>query len=95
MNATNQDEQKTKLPKADFSHRQEQTHSETLPCAVEIMFVRAKSILSLISDLHIEAHINQIDGEQIHWAIDTVKRELDDIGAVINAYSQESVKEGV
>jgi hypothetical protein len=78
------------LKKVDFSYREEFKIDEaSLPQAVELMFKRAKALLRIIADIHIETHINQIDGEQIAWVIETITRELDDISAVIDAYSRE------
>jgi len=74
----------------DFSHRVKDYFSVTstsdLIEEVDTMVLRSKGILSIIADLHIESHINQINPQQIHWAINSVMRELDDIYAVIESH---------
>ncbi len=74
----------------DFSHRVEDYYDVNcvgqLYDAIDVMVLRSKAILSIIGDLHIETHINQINPQNIHWGLDSVKRELDDILAVVEAH---------
>ena len=83
-------EQPTPKTTADFSHRVKDYYSVTstsdLIEEVDTMVLRSKGILSIIADLHIESHINQINPQQIHWALNSVMRELDDIYAVIESH---------
>ena len=59
-------------------------HASFVSDATAPMMLRAKNIIKLISDIHQEAHINQIDPEQIYWVINSVVRELEDIEAIID-----------
>ena len=74
----------------DFSHRVKDYFN--VACTgdlleeVDTMVLRSKGILSVIADLHIEAHINQINPQQVYWAINSVMRELDDVLEVIEAH---------
>ena len=76
----------------DFSHRVKDYYSVTstgdLFEEVDLMVLRAKGILSIIADLHIESHVNQINPQQVYWALNSVKRELDDILAVIESHHE-------
>ena len=69
-----------------FAHRETRSN-ESLYETVDSMIIRAQSVLSLIADLHIESHIMQINPDQICFSIDMVKRELDDIRVVVDAYT--------
>lgn len=89
-NSNAQAEQPTPKTTPDFSHRVKDYFSVTstsdLIEEVDTMVLRSKSILSIIADLHIESHINQINPQQIHWALNSVMRELNDIYAVIESH---------
>lgn len=73
-----------------FSHRLDPEYDVNctghLLEAADLMILRSKSILSIIASLHTETHTNEINPQHIHWAINSVIRELDDIYAVIEAY---------
>jgi hypothetical protein len=53
---------------------------------VNVMVLNSKSILEVIWVLHIEMGINQINSQQIHCALNSVIRELDNINAVIESH---------
>ena len=59
----------------DFSHRVKDYFNVActgdLLDEVDTMVLRSKGILSVIADLHIEAHINQINPQQVYWAINS------------------------
>ena len=80
----------------DFSHRLIQNFDITdaghLLEQVDLITIRSKSLLDLISTVHHEAHINQINPVQIYAAIACVKNELDDVYAVVEAFHDESLK---
>ncbi len=89
-NSQAQTEQPPPKTTPDFSHRVKDYYSVTstsdLIEEVDTMVLRSKGILSIIADLHIESHINQINSQQIHWALNSVMRELDDIYAAIESH---------
>jgi hypothetical protein len=80
----------------DFSHRLIQNFDITdaghLLDQIDVITIRSKSLLDLISSLHHEAHINQINPLHIFAAISCVKNELDDVYAVVEAFHDESLK---
>ena len=80
----------------DFSHRLIQnfdiTDAAHLLDQIDVMTSRSKSLLDLISNLHLETHVNQINPLQIYAAICCIKNELDDVYAVVEAFHDESLK---
>ena len=53
---------------------------------VETMLMRSKGMLNLLSDLHLETHLNQINSDNVSWALTSVIRELDDVFALVSTY---------
>jgi hypothetical protein len=80
----------------NFSHRLPEgfdiTNTAHLLDQIEVMTIRSKSLLDLISSLHLEAHVTQINPLQIYAAISCVKNELDDVFAVVEAFHDERLK---
>jgi hypothetical protein len=74
----------------DFTHRLACDYEPDCPDAlahdVETMLMRSKGMLNVLSDLHLETHISQINNENISWALMSVIRELDDVFALVSAY---------
>jgi hypothetical protein len=93
MNASTKAAQDTEQKPAfnpDFSHRLDAEYSaictNQLCETVDLMVTRSKGVLSIISSLHQEAHINQINPNHIHWALQSVMLELDDIRALVEIH---------
>ncbi len=88
--AQNSEQQKSFKP--DFSHRlvpdYDAACANQLREAVDLLVTRSKSVLSTISALHLEAHICQINPEEIQWALRSVMLELDDIYAFVTAHDE-------
>lgn len=74
----------------DFSHRLDVDYTaictRQLCETVDLMVMRSKAVLSIITDLHQEAHINQLNTESISWALKSVMLELDDICSVVEIH---------
>ena len=74
----------------DFSHRLACDYEPNCPDAlvndVESMLMRSKGVLNLLSDLHLETHLNQINGDNVQRALMSVIRELDDVFALVATY---------
>ena len=74
----------------DFSHRVIEGYNSACPdnmiFEVETMLMRSKGMLNLLSDLHLETHLNQINGDNVRWALMSVIRELDDVFALVATY---------
>ncbi|WP_262967169.1 hypothetical protein [Methylobacter psychrophilus] len=87
--ATQDTEQKPTF-NPDFSHRLDMDYNaictSQLCDTIDLMVMRSKAVLSIISDLHQEAHINKINTESISWALKSVMLELDDICAVVEIH---------
>ncbi len=98
MSAQDQAGKPTQPLNPDFRHRLDDEYDVTCPGhlleAVDMMILRSKSTLSIIADLHIENHINQINPENIYWTLNSVMRELDDIYAVVKAYGHATKQKG-
>ncbi len=86
--AQNSEQQPTFKP--DFNHRlgldYDAACTNQLCENVDLMITRSKGVLSIISALHLEAHICQINPEEIQWALRSVMLELDDIYAFVAAH---------
>jgi hypothetical protein len=89
MTTNNAQAQTTPKTIPDFSHRLDGGYDvnsiSDLYEAANAMVLRSKGILSIIADLHAESHTNEINGENVCWALSGVKRELDDLLALIEA----------
>ena len=74
----------------DFSHRLVEGYNPACPDylihEVETILERSKGMLSLISDLHLETHINQINSDNVRWALKSVINELNDVFALVATY---------
>ena len=74
----------------DFSHRLACDYAPNCPDAlvhdVETMLMRSKGMLNLLSDLHLETHLNQINSDNVSWALMSVIRELDDVFSLVSTY---------
>ena len=74
----------------DFSHRVIEGYNSACPdnmiFEVETMLMRSKGMLNLLSDLHLEIHLNQINGDNVRWALMSVIRELNDVFALVATY---------
>ena len=94
MNATNTAaltaEPTTPKVMPDFSHRLACDYEPNCPDAlvhdVETMLMRSKGMLNILSDLHLETHLNQMNGDNVSWALMSVIRELDDVFALVSTY---------
>jgi len=79
-------------PKAmpNFSHRVVEGYNPACPdnmiLEVETMLMRSKGMLNILSDLHLETHLNQINSDNVSWALMSVIRELDDVYALVSTY---------
>ena len=74
----------------DFSHRLACDYESDCPDAlafdVETMLMRSKGMLSLVIDIHNEGRVNEINPENVQWALMSVIRELDDVFALVSTY---------
>ena len=74
----------------DFSHRLACDYEPNCPDAlvhdVETMLMRSKGMLNLLSDLHLDTHLNQINSDNVSWALMSVIRELDDVFSLVSTY---------
>jgi len=74
----------------DFSHRVIEGYSpacaNNLMFEVETMLMRSKGLLNVLTDLHLETHLNQINSDNVAWALGSVIRELDDVFALVSTY---------
>ena len=74
----------------DFSHRVIEGYNSACPdnmiFEVETMLMRSKGMLSILSDLHLETHLNQINSDNVSRALMSVVRELDDVYALVSTY---------
>ena len=74
----------------DFSHRVIEGYNSACPdnmiFEVETMLMRSKGMLNILSDLHLETHLNQINSDNVSWALMSVIRELDDVFALVSTY---------
>jgi hypothetical protein len=94
MSATNtaalKAEQTTPKAIPDFSHRLAYDYDPNCPDAlvfdVETMLDRSKGILSLIIDIHEGSRVNEVNPENVQWALMSVIKELDDVAALVFAY---------
>lgn len=98
MNNTNQTAQAEQQPtfNPDFSHRlhcsnhanlkYDATCTDQLRETIDVMVMRSKGVLSMVSMLHLESHISQIDPEEVFWALKSVVMGLNDIYAVVEAH---------
>ena len=72
----------------DFSHRVIEGYNSACPdnmiFEVETMLMRSKGMLSILSDLHLETHLNQINSDNVSRALMSVVRELDDVYALVS-----------
>jgi hypothetical protein len=79
-------------PKAmpDFSHRLACDYEPNCPNAlandVEAMLMRSKGMLSLVIDIHEGSRVNEVNPENVQWALMSVIKELDDVAALVFAY---------
>ena len=83
-------EQPTPKLTPDFSHRVIEGYNSACPDSmmfeVETMLMRSNGMLNLLSDLHLETHLNQINSDNVSWALTSVIRELDDVFALVSTY---------
>jgi hypothetical protein len=74
----------------DFSHRLACDYEPNCPNAlahdVETMLMRSKGMLNILSDLHLETHLNQINPDNVSWAIQSVINELNDVFELVSKY---------
>ena len=81
----------------DFTHRlacdYEPDCADALAHDVEAMLMRSKGMLNVLSDLHQETHLNQMNGDNISWALMSVIRELDDVFALVSTYRDAIAKQ--
>ena len=74
----------------DFSHRLACDYEPNCPDAlvndVESMLMRSKGMLSLVIDIHNEGRVNEVNPENVQWALMSVIRELDDVYALVSTY---------
>ena len=74
----------------DFCHRLPENYDPACPDylihEVETILERSKGMLSLISDLHFETHINQISSDNVSLALKSVINELNDVFALVATY---------
>jgi hypothetical protein len=74
----------------DFSHRLAYDYEPNCPNAlvhdVETMLMRSKGMLSLVIDIHDGSRVNEINPENIQWALMSVIRELGDVFALVSTY---------
>ena len=73
-----------------FSHRLACDYESDCPDAlvhdVETMLSRSKGMLSLVIDSHDGSRVNEINPENVRWALMSVIRELDDVFALVSTY---------
>jgi len=73
-----------------FCHRLPENYDPACPDylihEVETILERSKGMLSLISDLHLETHINQISSDNVSLALKSVINELNDVFALVATY---------
>jgi hypothetical protein len=76
--------------KPDFSHRVVEGYNpacaDNMIFEVETMLMRSKGMLNILSDLHLETHLNHINSDNVSWALMSVIRELDDVYALVSTY---------
>ena len=74
----------------DLSHRVIEGYNPACPenmiLEVETMLMRSKAVLNILSDLHLETHLNHINSDNVSWALMSVVRELDDVYALVSTY---------
>ena len=74
----------------DFSHRVVEGYNpacaDSMMLEVETMLERSKGLLKVLSDLHLETRLTQINSENVAWALGSVIRELDDVFALVATY---------
>jgi hypothetical protein len=74
----------------DFSHRlacdYESDCPDSLAFDVEAMLMRSKGMLSLIIDIHDGSRVNEVNLDNVQWALMNVIRELDDVLALVSTY---------
>ena len=79
-------------PKAmpSFPHRVVEGYNpacvSSMMLEVETMLMRSKGMLNILSDLHLETHLNHINSDNVSWALMSVVRELDDVYALVSTY---------
>jgi len=74
----------------NLSHRLACDYKPNCPDAlvfdVETMLMRSKGMLSLVIDIHDGIRINEVNPENVQWALMSVIRELDDALALVSTY---------
>ena len=74
----------------DFSHRLVAGYNpacaDSMILEVETMLERSKGLLKVLSDLHMETRLSQINSEGVIWALNSVSRELNDVFALVSTY---------
>jgi len=74
----------------NFIHRLACDYEPNCPDAlvndVETMLMRSKGVLNILSDLHLETHLNQINSDNVCWAIQSVINELNDVFELVSKY---------
>jgi hypothetical protein len=83
-------EQTTPKLTIGFSHRVIEGYNpacaDSMILEVETMLMRSKGVLNILSDLHLETHLNQINSDSVSWTLMSVIRELDDVYALVSTY---------
>ncbi len=59
---------------------------EDMTSSIDTSLLKACAVLKLVAGIVVHDVTNEIDREQIYWAINSALSDLDDITAVIDAY---------
>lgn|GEM_PF-1219564 len=83
-------EQTTPKLTIDFSHRVIEDYNpacaDSMILEVETMILRSKGMLNILSDLHLETHLNKINSDNVSWAIKSVINKLNDVFELVSKY---------